>query len=127
MAEPKASKEDAAEFLHQFKTAMSLGHYCVRDRRRNLQDLIDLGITGNQAKEVINNLTPSNYSAGPKPDDNEDGQEIWEFGAEIGDVEVYIKLQVKQDPKRRTVMWAIRYAFHKADFPMKYPYRGGGS
>jgi hypothetical protein len=119
------TREDVANFLIDFKSAMSLGFYQMLGREKNLQGIIDLGLTGNQAKEVIASLSPDNYAGGPKPDDNDENRHVWEFGQDVGGTEAYIKLQLRCDPRRAVVRIAVVYSFHPAEYPIKYPLRGG--
>jgi hypothetical protein len=113
-----------ANFLIDFKSAMSTGFYQMLPREKNLQGLLDLGLTANLAKEVIAGLTPEDYAGGPKPDDNDANRQVWEFGQDVGGTEAYIKLQLRRDPKRVTAQIGIVYSFHPAEHPIKYPLRG---
>ena len=121
------SRSEVVDFLSLFKGCLMLELWRVKGRDKNRQGLIDLGITVTERKEVLLSLTPDDYHAGPKPDDTDDTKEVWEFGKEIEDTEVYIKLRVVKDPKRKTVYRALVWSFHPAEFKMKYPLRGGGS
>ena len=89
------------------------------------QHLIDLGITQNQALEYIERLTPDNYSKGPEPDDMKPDRDVWVFGHDVGGVEAYIKLALQPDNRKRHVVHALIWSFHKADHPLKHPLRGG--
>jgi len=86
---------------------------------------MDLGLTINQAKEVIASLTPDNYVAGPKPDDTDARKSVWEFGTRVGNAEVYIKLRLSE--VRKGVCCALVWSFHPAEHSMKFPLRGGKS
>ena len=121
-----ARRQDVVEFLNLFKSATMLGYLHVRDREKNMQALVDLGVTPSERKELILGLTPEDYMAGPKPDDTDPEKEVWEFGANVQGVEVYIKLRLARDPRKRNVYHATVWSFHPAEFPMRYPLRGGG-
>lgn len=120
------TRQDVAEFLNLFKGAVMMAHFHVKNREKNIQGLLDLGMSVQERMEVILGLTPEDYMAGPKPDDTDPQKEIWEFGREVEGTHVYIKLRVAQDRKKRNVYHAIVWSFHPAEFPMRYPLRGGG-
>lgn len=122
-----ASRDDVVGFLNLFKGCTMLDLLHVRDRAKNRQALIDLEITSDERKETLLGLEPANYVAGPKPDDTDDTKEVWEFGKDVEGTEVYIKLRVVQDSRRKNVYHATVWSFHPAEYSMKYPLRGGGS
>ena len=119
-----ASRDDVVSFLGLFKGSVMLGRYAVKDRQKNRQGLIDLGITPDQRRDTLLGLTPEDYYAGPKPDDTDDSKEVWEFGREVEGVEVYIKARVVQGPRKKSVFHATVWSFHPAEHPIKYPLRG---
>lgn len=121
----KATREQVAEFLTAFKAAMDLGFWHLKNREKNLQGIEALGLTINGAKETIGGLTPANYVSGPEPDDTDASKEVWVFGAQVDQTEVYIKLRLAQDPRRRNVRWALTWSFHPAERPLRYPLQGG--
>ncbi|MEN6493142.1 MAG: hypothetical protein ABFD16_02515 [Thermoguttaceae bacterium] len=118
------TRQEVAEFLAEFKAAVSLGYVHWLPRPADRQHLIDLGITQNQALECIQHLTPDNYCKGPEPDDTKPDRCVWVFGDDIGGVEAYIKLALQPDKRKRHVTHAMIWSFHKADYPLKYPLRG---
>ena len=120
-------REDVLSFLSLFKGCLMLDRMKVRDRDKNLQALIDLGITPAERREVLLSLVPEDYVAGPKPDDTDDTKEVWEFGKSVAGTEVYIKLRVVQAPGKIGAYHALVWSFHQAEFRMKYPLKGGGS
>ena len=122
-----ASRAEVVDFLNLFKGCVMLGPLHVRDREKNRQGLIDLGITPDERKETLLGLEPENYVSGPEPDDTDDTKKVWVFGKELRNTEVYIKLRVVEDPRRQGAHRATVWSFHQAEFKMKYPLRGGGS
>lgn len=118
------TRDEVVSFLNLFKGAAMLELFYVRDRPKNIQGLLDLGISVNERKEKILGLTPDNYMSGPKPDDTDARKEIWEFGTNVEGIEVYIKLQVTKDPKRQSVYYANVWSFHRAEYRIRYPLRG---
>lgn len=110
-------------FLAAFKLAIDYERCEFRGRSRTDQDLIDLNLTRRLALEQICQLTPSNYSAGPTPDDTDQSKEVWIFGCDLEGTEVYIKLRLNPT-KPREFPRATVWSFHKAQHPMRYPLRG---
>lgn len=117
------TRQDVAEFLSEFKSAIRLGFVTWLPRPADRQHLVDLNITQNQALEIISGLTPDEYSKGPDPDDTKPDRNVWVFGATVGADEAYIKLTLQPDNKRRTVVHGLIWSFHKADRPLQYPLR----
>lgn len=119
-----ATREQVAQFLRDFKAALTLGH--VRWLRRSDQTkahLSGLEITRNQAVDYLLGLTPDNYSKGPEPDDFDSKRDVWFFGSDVEGTEAYIKLALQPDQRRRTVVHAVIWSFHAAEYPVKYPLR----
>ena len=122
-----AMRREVLEFLDTFKVCWSmLGRYRIKDRKKNRQALIDLPLSAPQRFEVLMGLEPDDYVAGPKPDHTDSTKEVWEFGKRVQGTEVYIKLQVVQDRRKENVHYAVVWSFHPAEFPLRYPLRGGG-
>ena len=110
-----ATRQEVAEFLDTFKVCSSMfGRYSIKDRKKNRQALIDLGISADQRFEVLMGLEPDDYVAGPKPDHTDSSKEVWEFGKTVEGTDVYIKLQVAQHRRKRNVHYAVVWSFHPA-------------
>ncbi len=119
-----ATREEVTQFLGAFKTAFSFGHgRWVRRANVEKAHLSGLEINRNQAIEYLNKLTPDNYYRGPDPDDFEPKREVWCFGADILSTEAYIKLALQPDDRRRTVVNAFIWSFHKSEHSIRYPLR----
>jgi len=119
-----ATRTEVVNFLNLFKGCLMLDRFSVKDREKNLQALIELGITTSERKESLLGLVPEDYVAGPKPDDTDSTKEIWEFGKTVADKDVYIKLRVVPVPGRKNLYHATIWSFHSAEYPLKYPLRG---
>ncbi|HEY2839411.1 MAG TPA: hypothetical protein VGJ26_09690 [Pirellulales bacterium] len=121
-------REEVSEFLSDFKTAVRLGfvHWMERadSTRKHQQCLVDLNLTLNQAVELLSELTPDDYCQGPEADDVQPSRSVWVFGTDIGSDEVYIKLTLQPDNRRKSVVHGLVWSFHRADYPLKYPLRG---
>jgi len=120
------TRNEVVDFLNLFKGCLMLDRCHVMNREKNRQGLIHLSMTAAERREILLQLTPEDYCAGPKPDDTDDTKEVWEFGKEVAGMEVYIKLRVVQDPRRQTVYRATIWSFHPAEHQMRYPYGDGG-
>ncbi|MEX2560255.1 MAG: hypothetical protein WD403_10095 [Pirellulales bacterium] len=120
------SREAVAQFLSDFRAAIRLGFIHWLPRPEDRQHLIDLNITQNQALERLTQLTPENYSKGPQPDDVKPDREVWTFGFDLDGAEVYLKLALQPDPRRRHVVHGLIWSYHRAEWPMSYPLRGKG-
>lgn len=105
-------------YLHLMKTA-AREQFVFRERRVNLETLALLGITRQEAEDLVMGLVPEDYVSGPTPDEKYPGLEVWVFGLHVDTSEVYTKVQVVLGPPTRCVC----VSFHASDFPMLYPFR----
>jgi hypothetical protein len=121
-----ATCDEVIGFLSLFKGCVMAGRLAIKDREKNRQAVIDLGITPADRREVLLGLEPENYVAGPIPDDTDAAKDVWTFGKIVNGTEVYIKGRVVKDPRKSTVYQALVWSFHPAEFPLSYPLRGGG-
>ena len=110
---------EVRQFLQEFKSLLDENGFFITDRQKNSQALLDLGLTAKQREDEIRSISVLDYYAGPKADKYEKGM-YWEFGKEIGGVEVYIKLKIGGTPAREQ---AICMSFHKAERRMRYPFK----
>lgn len=110
----------ARAFLLNFKDAITSGsgvHLIPRDVNR--QTLLYLGLTKRNLEEILLGLTVLDYCRGPEPDRDKQG-EIWEFGKEVKDENIYIKLKVTEVGGKKI---AKCISFHIAKYVLKYPYK----
>jgi len=111
---------EVIQFLREFKTLMREGRYIIRKHNKNIQTLIDLGITSRMRDDTLLALKVCDYSSGPNNDEYGKA-DYWVFGKDISSVEIYIKLKIYTnkfgDDK------AICISFHPSEYPMKYPFR----
>jgi hypothetical protein len=105
-------------FLHHFKRAW-LPECIVVGREKNNQALADLGMTPYQRRDLVMALTVENYSEGPFDDHQDPDQQVWVFGAEAGDRQVYIKSALKEVSG---VFRARCLSFHAAEQGLVYPF-----
>ena len=119
----EAKRIEVAQFLSQFKLASAGQRPVVSKRPKNLQTLIDLGLTLNEQASIIFSLTPEDYVSGPESDFDRPGF-VWVFGIKVAATEIYIKLKIAEYTPIDTsipVRQALCLSFHPADRPMNYP------
>ena len=117
------TRREVAAFLNQFRVAIDYGGRALKDRQKNTQGLIDLGINERQAWDIVMQLTPDSYCAGPIPDDTDQSKDVWIFGHLVSGTLAYIKLRLAPMRGKRHVNHALLWAFHPAEHPMTYPLR----
>ena len=106
------------DFLKDFKELVDSGRFFVKERAKNRDSLLELGLTDRQRKEIILSLSVSDFSSGPHQDKYKPGI-YWEFGKLIDAVEIYVKLKIAGQPGAEN---AICFSFHKAERPLRYPF-----
>lgn len=114
-----ATVMEAAKFLVGFKKAINNTGLELIPRRINLDTIARLGLTIKQVREIIQDLKYSNYSSGPKLDQDGSIGEIWVFGYDLAGEMLYIKLKLASDK-------AKCLSFHKAELKIPLPYNIGG-
>ena len=110
--------DEIKSFLRTCKEYIENNRFEFVERRKCLQTLTELEMTVEDAESAILSLRPSNYVKGPESDfDTSKVGDIYVFGTSLYNVELYIKL--KCDSKRGCVC----ISFHRAEWPLTYPYR----
>lgn len=113
------------EFLDQFFAIVQEEGLSPVPRAKNEQSLIDLGLTKEQRKQLLLELTVQDYYRGPSRDLGRKG-EVWEFGIFVEEREVYIKLkiaEVKPVGQENIERKALCISFHQAERAMEYPFK----
>jgi hypothetical protein len=106
------------KFLAEFKVLIYEDKLRINDRLKNKDALLELGLTGNQRKEIILSLSVLDYNSGPTKDIYKSG-DYWVFGKIIGSVEIYIKLKIVEHADEE---YAVCLSFHKSENPLRYPF-----
>lgn len=115
----KLTKEDVQSFLEQFHEKMKVFGIIYRDDRgENQKALEELEIVPSFRKVVIENLTAEDYVEGPVIDTLNKLGEMWVFGKDVKNREVYIKIMIS-DYCGQTIC----ISFHLAEAPLKYPFK----
>lgn len=114
-----ASKHDVSTFLNDFKAKMKIFDVLFRDDRGiNAQTLADLEIRPIDRKKVLENLVLEDYSEGPLEDTLYKSSDMWVFGKEVKNKEIYIKISIGY--KGTSV---ICISFHIAEHTINYPFK----
>jgi len=111
------SRAQVLLFLVEAKKLIAEGKWDLVPRKKNLDTLALLGWNDAVLIDFLNSLVPANYVSGPVADRDIPGEDVWTFGAEIEGEEYYIKLKLKTNQQ------LLCLSFHKAEYPLKYPYR----
>lgn len=89
-------------FLKAVKRNISNDCYTLADRDKNFEFLKENGLTMDDVKEIIFNLTPSNWIGGPENDTDGFPGDVCKFiSNDIDDVSIYIK--VRYNPPNEVV------------------------
>jgi len=110
-------KKRIRTFLREFKRIAVDRGIDVIPRRKNIIALSELGLTKKNRRDEILALSVQNYCSGPEPDYDRPG-EVWMFGEQIGDTNIYIKLKIAKVGDKKI---AKCLAFHPAEFSICYP------
>jgi hypothetical protein len=114
-----ATREEVEKFLNGFHAKLKIFQIIFRDDRgKNMQALAELEITPTHRENVIKEIVVEDYSEGPIIDTLNKCGEMWVFGKDVKGQEVYIKITLGY-PNAATIC----ISFHKAEHPMKYPFK----
>ncbi len=113
------TKDEVEKFLNQFYEKLKVYDIVFGDDRgKNAQALVDLEITPSGRLEVIKKITVEDYSEGPIVNTMNKLGDLWVFGKDVKGQDVYIKISLGL-PNGRTIC----ISFHKAEYPMVYPFK----
>lgn len=114
-----ASKEEVEQFLKQFHQKLEIYDIVYRDDRgKNLATLALLDMPPSARTKVIKTIKVEDYSEGPIADTLNKIGEMWVFGKDVANHEIYIKISLGY-PNSSTIC----ISFHVAEYPMQYPHR----
>lgn len=108
---------EVARFLLDYHNCLDTSNRLIKPRKINEKTIKKLGFTYRQIKEVLYSLTIDDYYAGPKKDDYHGGH-FWEFGKEVDDTMLYIKIKIHTLPDGTDIPFC--YSFHEPEFPMTH-------
>lgn len=111
----KATEDQKSTFLREFKALIIAGKLSFIPRRKNLVSLAYYGLTIPDVKDILLELTTSDYYKGPKQDfDRNRPGDIWEFKRKVDETRFYIKLKIDQNGNQKM---AKCLAFHEDEYP----------
>ncbi len=114
-----ATKLEVQRFLRTFHAKLKVFDILFRDdRSKNRQTLFELDITPVYRVEIIKNLAVSDYSAGPIVSELDKNTEMWVFGKDVKQREVYIKISLGFPNAS-----VICISFHLAEHDLSYPFK----
>ena len=113
------TKEEVQKFLNQFHEKTRVFGIIYRDDRgKNQKALEELEIVPSYRRVVIENLIVEDYVQGPVVDELNKLGEMWVFGKDIKEREVYIKIMLGG-----VGCQTICISFHMAERPLIYPFK----
>lgn len=120
-----ASEEECHAFLADLTRIIESETLDFILRKENRRTLSNLGISIDDAKYTIRELTIDNYYKGPKKDHQYASQEIWEFGIDDFFIEeeypfssLYVKIVIRPSKNDMAMI-----SFHPARFSIVYPFK----
>ncbi len=113
------SIEEVKTFLEQFNVkAQIFGIRFRNDREKNKETLRLLEISPLQREVIVKNLQVQDYVEGPIINVLNKEGEMWVFGKDVKEREVYIKITLGYENGQ-----TICISFHIAEKPLVYPFR----
>lgn len=117
-----ATLAEIQKFLNDFHQKVEVFDIIIlNDREKNAKTQAVLGLSPNAQRDVIKEIQVQDYSEGPITNILNAWGDLWVFGKDVNNQEVYIKIAYGM-PNRQ----AICVSFHLAEFPMNYPYKQKG-
>lgn len=114
-----ATRLEVQRFLRTFHAKLKVFDILFRDDRGKHQAaLFDLDITPVYRVEIIKSLAVTDYSAGPIVSELGKNTELWVFGKDVKQREVYIKISLGFP-----IESVICISFHLVERPMEYPFK----
>lgn len=91
-----ASQEAIERILNDLRNGIDNRRFTLVPRRKNMETLARLGITGRVAKDEIRSLRASDYFSGPSPDyDRLGSDDLWVFKKQVLGQTIYIKFKIE--------------------------------
>ena len=119
MKEQIATKEDVESFLKHFHQKLKVFSIIFRDDRgKNTQTLAALEITPKYRESIIKDIKVEDYFQGPIVDTLNQMGDMWVFGKDVKEREVYIKISLGRQNSQ-----TLCISFHIAEYKMKYPFK----
>ena len=114
-----ATKAEIEVFLGQLREKIRFFDVAFRPRDKNIDAIAELDILPIDRIEYLKTLSVENYYDGPTKDTFDHSKpDYYEFGVQVKEIEVYIKISLGLPNKRVDCM-----SFHKAERPITYPHK----
>ncbi|MDZ5474182.1 hypothetical protein SM124_21030 [Bacillus sp. 31A1R] len=113
-----ASKEEITSFLDKCKSYIFHKKVDFILGPEEKYTLSNMGISYQDAFELVNEITYMNYYRGPSADHKNPSEVVWEFGFEEVPQDIYIKLKFRNNRDDLLML-----SFHYAERPITYAYR----
>lgn len=115
-----STKAAVEKFLKELKQKLKVWDITFRDERsKNTQTLADLEILPFERKKIIESLTFEDYCQGPLKDELYNVSDMWVFGKEIKNHELYIKIALGLS-NNNVICHSFHISKHKLDYPFKH-------
>lgn len=113
------TKSEVEQFLSHVKEKIKVFDIAFRPRDKNTISLAELDILPVDRVNYIMRLKIEDYSSGPNKDLYDlTKPDYYEFGIQLKEMEVYIKLSLGLPNKAVDCM-----SFHIAEYPVAYPFK----
>ena len=114
-----ATNQEVKIFLDEFHVKMKIWDVLYRDDRgKNTQALSDLELRPIERTEILEKLIPSDYCEGPIAEVLYGGSDMWVFGKNIKENDVYIKITMGS-PGTSVICISFHIAEHALTYPLK--------
>lgn len=105
--------------LKEIKLKMDIFGILFFDHRgKNQQFLLDQEIAPSKRKEIIRRLKVEDYVDGPLEEQMHNLPEMWVFGKQWKETEIYIKISLGRKDSS-----VVCISFHDAEYPLSYPFK----
>lgn len=107
------------QHLKEIKLKMDIFGILFFDHRgKNQQFLLDQEIAPLKRKEIIRRLKVEDYVDGPLEEQMHNLPEMWVFGKQWKETEIYIKISLGRKDSS-----VVCISFHDAEYPLSYPFK----
>jgi hypothetical protein len=114
-----ATQEEVRNFLNEFKVKMEVFSLLFRDdRMKNTQAMLNLEISWEKRKTIVESISVEDYSEGPLDDKLYGIASMWVFGKYIKELEIYIKISFGRPNEH-----VLCVSFHPAQYKMSFPFK----
>jgi hypothetical protein len=114
-----ATIKQVEEFLNTLRQKIKTWKILYRDDRgKNTQALADIELRPFERDEIIANLKVQDYCQGPLEEKLYKGLDMWVFGKEVKENEIYIKISLGL-PSSNVVCISFHVSEHKLTYPLK--------